>query len=161
MSYTEHHLMPGETIVYHANLHWITLCRTFLIALIAAPCFFFGKYGMLVGASIIALLALPVLVHALTTMATSEFTVTNKRVVIKIGLVSRQSHETLLSRIEGIDVIQSLLGRMLGFGTIVIDGTGGSRTRFNRIDNPLEFRLQVQEQIDANESTRREVLPVV
>jgi len=62
--------------------------------------------------------------HAVIERRTSEFAVTNKRVLIKTGLVRRHSLETLLSKIESIGVAQSILGRILGFGTIVISGNG-------------------------------------
>ena len=84
----------------------------------------------------------------------SEFAVTNKRVLIKTGLIRRHSLETLLSKIESIGVAQSLLGRILGFGTIVISGTGGSKEPFHRIADPLMFRRRVQEQIAAMEERR-------
>ena len=82
---------------------------------------------------------------------TSEFAVTNKRVVTKVGLVERDSQETLLSKIETIGVDQTLAGRLLGYGTVTIVGTGGSREPFALIAQPLEFRRQVQTQIVAAE----------
>ena len=85
---------------------------------------------------------------------TSEFAVTNKRVLIKTGLIRRHSLETLLSKIESIGVDQSILGRILGFGTIVISGTGGSKEPFHRIADPMMFRRRVQEQIAAMEERR-------
>jgi uncharacterized membrane protein YdbT with pleckstrin-like domain len=80
--------------------------------------------------------------------------VTNKRVLIKTGLIRRHSLETLLSKIESIGVAQSILGRILGFGTIVISGTGGSKEPFHKIADPMQFRRRVQEQIAAMEERR-------
>lgn len=57
--------------------------------------------------------------------------------------------ETLLVKIEGIQVAQGLLGRLFGYGTIVVSGTGGSKSQFRKIADPLEFRRQVQQQIEA------------
>ena len=75
---------------------------------------------------------------------TSEFAVTNKRVVIKVGLIRRHTLELLLAKVESIGVEQAVLGRILGYGTIVVVGTGGTRESFTNIAQPLEFRKQVQ-----------------
>ena len=79
--------------------------------------------------------------------ATSEFAVTNKRVIIKVGWIRRRSLETLLTKVEGIEVNQGIWGRVFDYGTIVITGTGGSKETFARIGAPLLFRRKVQEQI--------------
>ena len=80
-------------------------------------------------------------------VASSEFGVSSKRVVMKTGFLARHSLETLLSKVESITVYQGLLGRLLGYGVIIISGTGGSKEYFAGIRSPLEFRRQVQEQI--------------
>lgn len=80
---------------------------------------------------------------------TSEYAVTNKRVIVKVGLIRRQTLETLLQKIEAISVDQSVLGRILNYGTITITGTGGTRESFMNIADPLGFRRAVQEQTDA------------
>jgi len=86
--------------------------------------------------------------------STSEFAVTNKRVVIKVGWLRRRTVETMLSKVEGINVDQSLLGRLLGYGSIIITGTGGTQEPFRNIGSPFEFRRQVQAQVSAIEDYR-------
>jgi len=54
----------------------------------------------------------------------------------------------LLNKVEGIQVNQGILGRILGFGSITVSGTGGTKDPFHKIDAPLEFRKKVQEQIE-------------
>ena len=154
MSYVEKHLMPGEQIEYRANLHWLVFVLPILL-LIAAIWLFS------LGGNIAKFLALILIVGVLVTgliavieRRTSEFAVTNKRVLIKTGLIRRHSLETLLSKIESIGVAQSILGRILGFGTIVISGTGGSKEAFHKIADPMMFRRRVQEQIAAMEERR-------
>ena len=80
--------------------------------------------------------------------SSTEMAVTNKRVLVKVGIMSRRSIEIMLSKIESVRVDQSLTGRMLRFGTIVVRGVGGTPEPFADIAHPLEFRRQVQEQID-------------
>ena len=78
------------------------------------------------------------------TARTSEFAVTNKRVIIKVGLIRRHTLELLLGKVESIGVDQSILGRIVGYGSIVVIGTGGTKEPFKNIAEPLEFRKQVQ-----------------
>jgi hypothetical protein len=85
----------------------------------------------------------------------AQFTVTNKRVVIKLGTIRRRAIEMLLSKVEEIAVDQGLGGRILGYGTVVIVGTGGSKEIFMLIADPLEFRRQVQEQIELHDARMR------
>jgi uncharacterized membrane protein YdbT with pleckstrin-like domain len=89
--------------------------------------------------------------------ATSEFAVTNKRVIMKVGWVRRRSLETLLSKVESIGVDQGIVGRMLDFGTISVNGTGGTSESFPQIGAPLEFRRQVQDVIARLEESRAAV----
>ena len=76
-----------------------------------------------------------------------EFTVTSKRVVIKTGVIARKTLEMNLSRIESVNINQSILGRLLNYGSIIIIGTGGSKETFHNIKMPLEFRKQFQQLI--------------
>lgn len=99
------------------------------------------------GLFLLGLSALPGLLSALVNFLTSEFGVSDKRVLMKTGFIARHSLETLLTKVESISVHQGALGRILDYGVIVIGGTGGSKEAFFGIRNPLEFRRQVQEQI--------------
>jgi uncharacterized membrane protein YdbT with pleckstrin-like domain len=76
-------------------------------------------------------------------------------VVVKVGLTSRRTVELLLSKIESIGVEESLFGRMLGYGTVLLRGTGGTPESFNTIAHPLEFRREVQQQIERSEAKPR------
>lgn len=96
---------------------------------------------------LIVLIVVPLWIGELLAYLSSEFGVSNKRVLIKTGLFSRHSFETLLSKVEGIGVSQGLLGRIFNYGTIIVTGTGGSKEAFAGIENPLEFRKKVQEQV--------------
>jgi uncharacterized membrane protein YdbT with pleckstrin-like domain len=78
----------------------------------------------------------------------TEMAVTNRRVVIKTGLVNRKTIEMLLGKVESIEVNETAVGRMLGYGTIVVIGTGGTPEPFHKVAHPLEFRSQVQQQIE-------------
>lgn len=64
-----------------------------------------------------------------------------------MGFIRRHSLELLLTKVEGIGVDQSILGRLLRFGTIIVTGTGGTKENFKNISQPMEFRKQVQAKV--------------
>ena len=74
-----------------------------------------------------------------------EFVVTNKRIIVKTGIFSRKTLEMNLNKIESVNVDQSIFGRMFGYGTITIIGTGGTRESFPDIARAVEFRKRFQE----------------
>ena len=164
MSYVDKHLMQGEQVVYRTRRHWIIFRRPILIFLIGLLVFVAGmiwkdqKYAETLGEwalPVAAVLALLMAIPPFIDRITSEFAVTNKRVIVKVGWMSRRSIETLLTKIEAIEVMQSIQGRMMDYGTIVIIGTGGTKEPFDLIAAPLEFRMKVQEQILALQQPSR------
>jgi uncharacterized membrane protein YdbT with pleckstrin-like domain len=62
-----------------------------------------------------------------------EFAITNKRVIIKTGLISRKTFEMNHSKIESVNVDQGIVGRILGYGTVRIVGSGGSKEEFSKL----------------------------
>jgi uncharacterized membrane protein YdbT with pleckstrin-like domain len=82
--------------------------------------------------------------------AATEVAVSNKRVLIKTGLFSRRSVEVLLPKVESIGVNETFVGRILGYGSVVVRGTGGTFETFDRIRQPNEFRREVEGQISGN-----------
>ncbi len=83
---------------------------------------------------------------------TAELAITSKRAIAKIGFIRRHTVELNHSKVESFNVDQSLLGRMLGYGTVVINGTGGGKTSISNIDAPLDFRREAMQTIDASQS---------
>ncbi len=168
MSYIDQNLSTGETVLYRTRLHWIAMLTHFLVALVVA----LVGIGLLTGAVsgmekkngnslqlaavgfTLLMLAALVVATAFWKRSATEMAVTNRRVLVKVGLLTRRSTEIMLSKIESVSVDQSMLGRMLSFGTIMVRGVGGTPEPFANIAHPLEFRRQVQEQIDALGETR-------
>jgi len=95
-----------------------------------------------------AVAALVILAVPFLKRRSSEFAVTTKRVIIKLGVLNTRSVELLLPKIEGITVSQSLGGRLFGYGQIVVIGTGGTQEPFPGIQAPLDFRQAVQAATD-------------
>jgi uncharacterized membrane protein YdbT with pleckstrin-like domain len=162
MSYVEKHLIEGESIVYETRLHWIVLVAPALLAILFAltgvGMFILSSRAtgdrssaqeptMILGGVFFAM-ALFFLIRGILMRNATEMTVTNKRVFVKVGFAARRTIELLLSRVESIGVQESMMGRMLGYGAVVIHGTGGTPETFNLVSHPLEFRTQVQMQIE-------------
>jgi uncharacterized membrane protein YdbT with pleckstrin-like domain len=148
MSYVESNLLPNERVTYWAKLHWIIFTTPVLLLLIAiALAILFPAHWIIYG--VVAAVGLVLLIPPWIDSISSEFAVTDKRVLVKVGLIRRHSLELLLQKVEGIGVDQTLLGRILGYGTITVVGTGGTKEAFRMISNPLEFRRQVQASIVA------------
>lgn len=66
---------------------------------------------------------------------------------MKVGVIRRSSIELLLDKIGGLEVDQGILGRILGYGTVTVHGTGGTKSPFRNMEAPFEFRDGAQEQI--------------
>jgi uncharacterized membrane protein YdbT with pleckstrin-like domain len=156
MSYVDDHLLPGEEVRHRGHLHKIIFVVPVLIALVmlagAVLLSQTGQYTVI--AVVLGLIGLLPLLWAYVTYTSSEFAVTNKRVIIKVGWIQRRTLETMLSKVEAIGVDQTVIGRLLGFGTITVTGTGGTREAFTNIGAPLDFRHQVQGQVSAAEDAR-------
>jgi Bacterial PH domain len=156
MSYVEDHLLPGEELRHRAHLHKFIYVGPVLLslALLAGGIWALLNELTLAGLLIVAVAAFP-LAYAYVSYTSSEFAVTNKRLIIKVGWIQRRTLETMLSKVEAIGVDQTIFGRMLGFGTITVTGTGGTKEPFANIANPLDFRRQVQALVSAAEDNRR------
>ena len=79
---------------------------------------------------------------------TDEFAITNKRIIMKTGLISRKVFEMTVAHIESINVDQTIMGRILGYGTIIIVGSGGTRESFEDIADPIRFRRAFMDTVE-------------
>jgi len=153
VSYVESNLIPGEQVLYKTGLHWIVFVGPVFVAvlfgLIGLPLLFMRESAT-VGFFFLVFAGLLILLGYLIRKAT-EMAVTNKRIVIKTGLLSRKTFELLLTKVESIGVEEGLLGRMLGYGSVVVRGTGGTPEPFKNVAHPLEFRRQVQQRVEERE----------
>ncbi|MDB5733743.1 MAG: putative Permease of the major facilitator superfamily [Alphaproteobacteria bacterium] len=141
--YVDSNLLPNEQVVYRTQLHSIIYLSPALIVLAGIVLsFHVGPMGGLavLGVGLLALLA------AWIRQWSSEFAVTNRRVIIKTGWISRRTIELNMSKVESVEVAQDIVARLLGYGTIMVIGTGGTREPFSLINDPLGFRRAVQSQ---------------
>jgi uncharacterized membrane protein YdbT with pleckstrin-like domain len=159
MGYVDTNLIQGERVIYRAPLHW----RVMLLPLLLAAALLFvavlavrqvlvagtgdNTLPWLIAALILFVFAAIPIAKAGVARRTSEFAVTNKRVILKTGLIHNKTAEMFLAKVESVGVDQTILGRIFGYGSIELRGTGGSLEPFENISRPLEFRRQIQEQI--------------
>ncbi len=140
MAYLDESLAPGETIVARFDLHWTAKWRLIVFLLLAIPTF-----G-------IALLAA---IYEWLRLRSIEMGVTNRRVVRKTGIVSRETAELRLASIETIDLRQSTWGRVLGHGDVVLTGRGESAMLFQRLAHPLDAKRAIESAYAANVESAR------
>jgi hypothetical protein len=162
MDYIEASLIPGETVVYQTRLHWIVMLRHILLGalllavsgallgyLLKQPRL--GNTGQHLaegGATALLVCGIVAILMGVVRRSATEMAVTSRRVVVKQGLVNRKTIEMLLNKIETIEVSEPMFGRMLGYGSITMIGTGGTSEPFHRIAHPLQFRSEVQQQLE-------------
>ena len=150
MSYVQKVLLPGERVVYETGLHWLVFGRAILAFILAGAVAIASAYAPTGVDTPLQFLALAVavvgvvfLLAAALRRAGTELAVTDQRVVYKQGLISRHTIEMNRAKVESVDVDQSLLGRMLGYGTVRLRGTGGSLEPMAMIGHPLTLRSHI------------------
>lgn len=126
-NYVDNNLSRNEHVTYEAHYHW--------------KIWFELK-------SILTLFIRPIIMTH-----TDEFAITNKRVIMKTGLISRNVFEMTLTHIESINVDQSIAGRIFNYGTVIIVGSGGTRESFANIAAPVAFRRAFMDAIEPAEKT--------
>jgi hypothetical protein len=170
LSYVEKNLVPGETLLYQTRHHWIVLLGPVLLGLAldlagiallvgafagksdkgaSAGSLGTGNVAMIVAAILLLMGGTATQLYGLAKRNATEMAVTNKRVLIKTGMASRRTLDLMLGRVESIGVEETMMGRTLGYGTVILRGTGGTPEVFVMIANPQEFRRQVQEHAGA------------
>ena len=148
MNYIETNLQPGEEIKYVAKLHFFLFMQPVILLLIGVflmsapkevlPVIYYA--GLLMLFFGLVSLVQRVLVKI------GSYAVTNKRVVLKTGVISRRAVDLVLAKCEGLHINQSILGRIFGFGTITVT-TGGVTSSYPFVANPLAFRREINTQI--------------
>ncbi|HEV2337033.1 MAG TPA: PH domain-containing protein [Stellaceae bacterium] len=151
MKYVDQVLQPGETVTYATSLHWLVYLRAILLVILAVLSLIAAKavaeptaqIALNIIAALLGLLALVSGLDAVIRRSTTELAVTDRRVIYKTGIFQRHSMEMNRSKVETVGVDQSILGRILGYGTIVVRGTGGSFEPIRFIGDPLSFRSHI------------------
>jgi membrane protein YdbS with pleckstrin-like domain len=140
VAYPDDLLADGEEVVMHKRPHWKLLVGPVLVFLLAVGV---GTYlaavirdqswagwGWLALSVIGAALVLWLTVVPVLRWRTTHFVVTNRRVLVREGILSRQGIDIPMSRINSVQFRHTALERLLGCGTLIIESAS---------DEPLEF----------------------
>jgi uncharacterized membrane protein YdbT with pleckstrin-like domain len=151
MKYVEQVLQPGEALVYATTLHWLVYLRAIVLFVLAVLCLVAAgevdsaglTMALKIAAAVLCVLGIVTALSALIRRATTELAVTDRRVIFKTGIFQRHTVEMNLSKVETVGVNQSILGRLLDYGTVIVRGTGGSFEPIPFIGEPLAFRNHI------------------
>jgi uncharacterized membrane protein YdbT with pleckstrin-like domain len=159
MNYVDQSLGEGEVVRHVTRKHWIIFVVPvfqIVIALILAGLGYkigdiwvwFGWLMKMLGLILLILGALHFL-GAWLVRVTTELAVTDRKVIGKWGLIARRTIEQRLQKVDSIEVEQTILGRILGYGTVEVRGSGVSMTPLRMIAGPLTFRRRVEDALNA------------
>ena len=146
MSYTKSVLQPDEQIVAIGRLHWIVYCRAIwylivcvILLLLAHKCWAYEPV-IILAAVVFGALAVMSAIHAWFIRWITEIAITDKRVIYKRGFINRHTVETNMDKVATVEVDQSVLGRLLNYGTVTVKGTGLTFEPLRRVESPTELR---------------------
>jgi uncharacterized membrane protein YdbT with pleckstrin-like domain len=149
MAYYHKVLQNDETVREIGRLHWSIYLPSVFFALIAIALAIVGQWVAVqdpqrlycfYAAAAVGVITVIVFLGEWMRRMSTEIVITDRRVIYKRGLLSRYTAEMNISRIETVDVIQSLLGRIFNYGTVVVRGTGTGIEPLRRIGHPLRVR---------------------
>ena len=148
MSYVAKVLQPDEHVMHVGRLHWIMYLPAILVlcvavAVLAIPTAQDNRIVIYVISGCLALIAALSAFRAWFRQFTTEIAVTDRRIIYKTGFISRRTAEMNMHRVETVAVEQGIFGRMLGYGTVHIRGTGAGIENLRMIANPLALRSAI------------------
>jgi len=146
MSYVSRTLGNNERILYSTGYHWLywlgttILLAPFLAVAIGGLPYGGWDYFFLVLAFVPFIFGIRYFVHGIAL----EIAVTSDRFVKKTGLIAIQTEEVSLDKIEEVNIAESIMGRIFGFGTVQVHGTGAGDIIVNMVAYPVHLRRQIQ-----------------
>ena len=149
--YIDDILQPGEKVLYSTNAHWIFYLPAIgawivaILLLIASRMVVDSNLALvcLALATIVGVFAFYKMLTAWFHRWTTETDVTNLRVIHKTGFISRKTFEMSLDKVESVDVVQTIMGRIFDFGDVTIMGVGEGKETISTIASPLSFRNSI------------------
>lgn len=149
--YIDEILQPGERLLYSTTIHWIIYLPGLALWVLALAVIVFGSavapgiggVGLIIIALILLGIGLISVLRAWFRRWTTEFDVTDRRIVQKNGFIERRTVEMNMDKVESVDVNQSILGRIFDYGEVIVRGTGESWEPIRTIGSPLKFRNHI------------------
>jgi uncharacterized membrane protein YdbT with pleckstrin-like domain len=128
MRYIDESLADGETIIQRGKWPGI---------------FWFGAWAALILLGVIVV-GVFIFASAVIKMKTTDFAVTNRRIILKRGWLNRRTQELAVESVEAVSMNQSIMARMFGFGRIIVTGTGDAVIAFPPMGDPVKFRRAIE-----------------
>jgi uncharacterized membrane protein YdbT with pleckstrin-like domain len=151
MSYVKSVLQPGENVRYSTDIHWIVYIPGFLLLALGAAAYWTAwrpvsgggnKIWIWIAGFLFACAAVSLFIGWFRRW-TTEIAVTDRRIIYKRGFIRRRTIEMHLDKVESVDVDQSILGRIMNYGDILIRGVGEGIEPLKNIGSPITFRNHV------------------
>ena len=139
--------MQNEQVVLEAQLHPIMFVSPCLLAVLAIGFLFIGDLDWMWRFILMLAVWFGAFVWAVSIHGGKQYVLTTRRLIFKRGIVRRRSFELLLRKCEGIQIEQSIMGRILNYGSVLVT-TGEATNRYDHIKNPLKFSTCINQQID-------------
>jgi uncharacterized membrane protein YdbT with pleckstrin-like domain len=149
MRYVDRVLQEGERVLYVAQISRVLYLPAFLLWVVAGALIFFVpappgiRVFVVIAATLLFGLGVVSFLRAWFHRVTTEIAVTDRRVIYKKGLVRRYTVEMHMDKVESVDVDQSIWGRLLNYGDVIVHGTGVGLEPLTTIDAPLELRNHI------------------
>jgi uncharacterized membrane protein YdbT with pleckstrin-like domain len=147
MSYIAKILQPGERVVHVGRLHWVMYLPSIVLLCIGLAVFMIptteNRSPIYVISALLVLSAAVSAFLAWFKQFTTEIAVTDRRIIYKTGFISRETAEMNMQRVETVAVEQSIVGRVLNYGTVDIRGTGAGIEDLKMIADPLALRSAI------------------
>jgi uncharacterized membrane protein YdbT with pleckstrin-like domain len=161
MAYYTKILLPDEQVRAVGRLHWAIYIRAWLLLLLGGAAALAAVYyrnagaetgqsayeslpiGLAAVSAVLLVLGVVALLGAWARQSTTEIVVTDRRIIFKSGFVRRRTMEMNMNKVETVDVVQSIGGRMFNFGTILIRGTGSTYEPLDMVADPLAVRTAI------------------
>jgi uncharacterized membrane protein YdbT with pleckstrin-like domain len=165
--FVEENLGSGEAVRYTATVSLWSYIFNFviggLLALVTVPALIASLFSKSTGfmssfEGILAVCAVLLVVWPFIARRATELVVTDRRFIAKYGLVSTHSIEIRFDKIETVRVSQSLLGKMLNYGDIVVTGTGSTFDPIRNVANAMKFRMALNQAMDAKSGAQSPAL---
>ena len=171
MLYVQQSFAPGEELVHIGSFHWMYTVHAFMAifwGMVASIVVISGSIavyqqlgyfppelpfvtavrnlhpGIRILSFVVFLLGVLSFAQMMVVKATTEIAITNNRLVYKRGLVARQVGEMSIDRIEGVNVLQSIFGRIFGYGHVAVRGMGVGEVVLPPIEDPIVFRKAIE-----------------
>ena len=153
MSYVSSSLISGEEVKHWGKVHYFIFLKPVILGFITVAIIISAMANKMPEAALFSVVfAIPGFIYFIQSIIwyfTTEYAITDRRIILKTGLISRKASELFLNKAEGLKIDQGIIGRIFNYGTISMDGTGGTKDNYRYLYAPMLFRKRMNEFVEA------------